>query len=175
MKNPLHVLILAMLLLSFLQHQNLQCQTISTNKHGIYKTWVDFIDNSKTKGYLSDIGDSLIGIYNLNRGETEYFKIENINSLQFRKQGNIVKGFLWGTLAGFAIGGIIGLALGDDPGAPDYLLFTAKQKGVICGILGSGAGFYIGALICTVKSKVPINGNYSNYKTQKEKLEKYKY
>ena len=123
MKNPIHFLILAMLLLSFLQHQNLQCQTISTNKHGIYKTWVDFTYNPKKKGYLSAIEDSLIGIYNLNRGETEYFKIENINSLQFRKQGNIAKGFLYGALAGIVIGGIYGYSKGDDPGAPQPICF----------------------------------------------------
>lgn len=134
----------------------------------IYKTWVDLINESfKAKGVLYELKDSYILIsnsdrmedYGNNNFETMNLYIHNIEVIRIRRKNNIGRGVWMGALSGFALGILVTL-----PDLDDWL-FAAFPFAVI----GSG----IGALVGTIKVRVPINGNLSNYNKCKRKLNKY--
>ncbi len=145
-------------------------QTPKQVKSRKYKTWVTRIDNSSSiKGYMSEVGDSSIIISNLKNIEKQRIYFNDIKIIKFRRKGEIGRGVLFGALTGFAVGGLIGLASGDDKG---YLInFTAGEKGLLAGTLLTIPGAIIGGLLGSIKIKIPINGNTHN---QKAKLLKYK-
>jgi hypothetical protein len=105
--------------------------------------------------------------------ETTSINIEDINYLNFRKKGNEVNGLLLGALTGFVIGGFVGLVSGDDE--PGWFSFTAEEKAVILGVLGTAPGLFIGGIVGSAKVKIPIKGNYENYKSQKKDIEQFRY
>jgi len=155
-----------------LSHQSLLGQTTQqVKKNNYYKTWVTTDNSSKVKGYLSEVGDSLIIISNLSNNEIKSIRLKNVKNIKFRKKGRIGKGILYGALAGIAIGAGIGFSGGDDE---DCFLFclTAKQKAVLGGTLLSVPGALIGGIIGSARIKIPINGNTKN---RKKELLKYKF
>ncbi len=160
----------AIIIIYFFPFQSIIGQTPNQLKSRKYKTWVTPIDNSGTiKGYMSEVGDSSIVISNLKNIEKQRIYFNNIKIIKFRKRGEIVKGVLFGAFTGFAVGGLIGLASGDDKG---YIInFTAGEKGLVAGTLLTIPGAIIGGIIGSIKIKIPINGNTHN---QKAKLLKYK-
>ena len=93
--------------------------------------------------------------------------------LQFRRKGNEVNGFFLGALTGFVVGGFVGLVSGDDE--PGWFSFTAEEKAVILGVLGTVPGAIIGGIVGSAKVKIPINGDYEKYKNQKKDIGQFRY
>jgi len=135
-------------------------------------------NESKHKGYLTNLEDSTIMLQNINT-QFESILIEDIHRIDI-----IVKKDLSGP------GLILGAAIGALPG---ILIFSIRDKeaqgldailgglarlifgpvimvagGIIGGVVGFAAGK--GAVV-----QIPINGNQKLYNKQKEKLKKYSY
>lgn len=168
MKKLFHILLMTFVVLSF-SHPYLYSQNTNSKKPANYYTWVKSMDNSYSKvGYLTEINDSSISIMEKKDFKNKTIMIKDIKKLHFRKSNSESKGFLYGALAGFALGAIIG-TLGEDDSFPIPLLALAG------GITLAVPGTLIGGLIGSAKVNFPINGNQNNYNMQRAKLEKYKY
>jgi hypothetical protein len=154
---------------------------IVKNKIRINKIWITQFDiPGDIKGVLYKVNDSsLLLSSSINRndyrsGNYSVKKIDysNINLLKVRSSKHRKIGFYIGTATGIALGVVTGLSAGDDPA--EYMLkSTAKEKaitrGVFLGALFGGIGTMIGA----ARIVIPINGNKSNFYSNKNILEKY--
>ena len=76
-------------------------------------------------------------------------------------------------MTGFIVGGFVGLVSGDDE--PGWFSFTAEEKALILGVLGTAPGAIIGGIVGSAKVKIPINGSFEKYKKQKKDIEKFRY
>jgi len=112
-------------------------------------------------------------MYLADRFETIKLHINDIETVKIRRKGRIGRGVLFGALGGFALGGIIGLASGDDDPNNCFFCLSAGDKALLAGIPLSIVGAGLGALIGSLKVKIPINGNISNFNRNKSKLRKY--
>lgn len=172
--------VIAITALCFLNSVHAQ-GTIQKNK--IYRTWIELNrEPFKTKGALYELKDSSILVsnslviqdYSTDRFETVKLHINDIETVKIRRKGRIGRGVLFGALGGFALGGIIGLASGDDdPNDCVFFCLSAGDKALLAGIPLSITGAGLGALIGSLKVKIPINGNISNFNSNKSKLRKY--
>ena len=160
-------------------HQNLNCQTIPTKRPTNYRAYVKSMDNSIYNGYMTLFKDSFIIVAKYTSNEKKFFKVEDINNLQFKKGPTLGQGLFAGALAGFAIGSLIGIAIGDDKNAGGSILKNGglykTDKAKIIGVISILPGALIGAMVSSATIKIPINGNQDNYNSQRAKLEKYKY
>ena len=96
----------------------------------------------------------------------------NIETIKTRRNNNIGRGILIGTLTGFVCGGLLGLVSGDDP--PDNLWpWTAEEKAIIFGSSLAVCGAGIGGGIGLIKVTIPINGSINNYNRSKIRLQDY--
>ncbi len=139
----------------------------------LYKAWVIPVDNSlMIKGHLKETTNSSIIMFNSRTLQDQTFSFQQIEELRFRKKGRVLKGALIGALSGVVIGGTIGLASGDDEGGCFVFCYTKEEKALMGGISAAIPGTIAGAIIGSMKIKIPINGK-TNF--EKEKLEQYKY
>ena len=172
MKKLCNILLMTIFVASY-SHQNLHSQTTDQKKPVNYQAWVTSFHEFSTPCYLSSLEDSIIGFYTIAINETMYFRIDEIHTLEFRKKGNVGTGAIFGAITGFLVGGIIGIAQGDDP--PGIFSFSASTKGLVLGAVSILPGALIGGIIGTAKVKIPIYGSQKNYNAQRAQLEKYKY
>ena len=186
MKTKLAILISAILFFS----TGLHAQK-SKKKNKVYKVWVSKIDNSKKiKGLLYEVNNESLKI--IGKRSTEInIDASTIKMIKIRRKGRVGRGVLIGALSGFAVGGIIGLASGDDPDETvqygggfagwwyipytEYTIEgeTAMEKAMSTGtglaFLGGGAG----AIIASKKKKISINGDINNYTNQLDVLKSF--
>ena len=156
----------------------------SIQKIKIYETWISlYSEPYNVKGALYEIkyhsiivsNSTRILDYSTNNFESTMFNIENIEIIKIRRKNRILKGVIIGTITGFALGGVIGLLNGEEEqGTSLYWGPTTTGEltiafGVPLAVVGAG----LGALAGSVKVKIPINGNISNYSRYKHKLRKY--
>jgi len=141
-----------------------------------YKVWVTLADEPfEVNGILYELKDSTLLLSNyktydkfiVNNNPTIELHISNIELIEARKRNRLAKGIIIGTASGFAIGGIIGLARGDDEDS------SAGEKAIKGGVSLAIPGALIGMLIGSVKVSFPIEGSLSNYKNHHKKLQKY--
>lgn len=108
----------------------------------IYKTWISLNNESKTLiGVLYEIIDSSILVSNsilredyfTGRFELSKINLNNINFVKTRVKNSVGKGALIGTIAGFVLGGIIGLISGDDDPEKGWFPLTARGKALLGG------------------------------------------
>ena len=154
-------------------------------KPKIYKTWITMTDNTEIRGVLYKIEDSAVLITNsllrrdyesgnFNRTSLDFY---NIGIIKTRNKNSIINRSLIGLITGAAIGGIIGLASGDDPPCSGWCImwFSAADKAGIGGTIGAISGAGIGALTGLIKIKIPINGSIQTFNTSKDRLKEYSY
>ncbi len=147
---------------------------VKRKKKKNYNVWISSIDkSSKYKGYLRGIEDSTIVLSTHtnkfhNNYRTQHIDVNNIKTFKYRKKGKIGKSILYGALAGFTVGAVIGLSSGNDTSG--LQLFNAGETALIYGALLTIPGALIGGLIGVAKVKIPINGNHKTMKNQKGKL-----
>jgi len=166
MKNRLHILLLTVSVFLLSSESIFGQNADQLKKSKNYITWVSPNDNSsKIKGFLTEIGDSLIVISDLSNHESHSIYIHTVEKIKFRKKGRVGRGVLIGALSGAALGSIIAFDEGDD------WFFSAETKALLYGAPLSITGALIGGLIGSIKITIPINGNAKN---QREKLLKYK-
>jgi hypothetical protein len=161
---------------------SLSAQKDVIKKYRIYRTWIALYDNPhKVKGVLYEIKDSSIVISNsLNKEDnfTDKFSltelnIRNIDEVETRREGGILRNALIGIAGGFTIGGIIGFASGDDDPDKKKIPFTAKEKALIFGIDFAFIGGISAGLVGSARIEIPINGSFKTFNENKNRLKKY--
>ena len=82
-----------------------------------------------------------------------------------------------GAVSGFAVGMTIGLASGDDPAVNTFPIYypevTAKQKGMVYGLIGALGGGALGAMFGSSKFTIAIDGDLEKYKLNKNQIMEY--
>ena len=152
---------------------------INSNKKR-YRTWLTLNSEPfKSKGILYQSKESSILISPLVKNRQQIsdkslieFQISNIETIKLRKSKKIGKGILIGAVTGLVAGGLVGLIDGDDPSGTWFAL-SAEDKAVIGGVYLAVCGAGIGALIGSIKIKIPINGNSEKYRKNKTDLRRY--
>ena len=175
--------VIALIVLCCLNSLNAQ-DTIQKIK--IYRTWVSLNSEPfKIKGVLYEIKDSSILVsssvviqdYSTDKFEIVKLHINNIETIKTRRNNNIGRGVLIGAITGFAVGSLIGLISGDDPPCPSgswiCFRYSAGEKALMAGVPLAVGGAGIGALIGSIKVKIPINGSINSYNRNKNKLGEY--
>lgn len=118
------------------------------------------------------VSSSLVKLdYEAGNYEVSELYINDINLISTKKRGRSLQGLLIGGAIGIGTGAAIGLISGDDTG---YLMFnlTAEQKAFMGGIGLGAIGALTGAIVGSLKIKIPINGSMDNYYQSKKKLGK---
>jgi len=135
-------------------------------------------ETHRISGKLYDVKDSFIIISNSGRlsdyqktiFESKQININSIRTIWYWDRSNFHLSILLGALSGFVIGAIVGLQEEDDPSG--IIAFTSGEKAIGDMVLGTAIGFGAGALIGSIKVRIPINGVGSNYSKYKSRLEK---
>lgn len=99
------------------------------------------------------------------------FKYKEIENINIKKKGSVIKGILLGTLAGIFVGFTLGNLMGDDP--PGLFSYSGTQKGLIFSSLLAIPGAVAGGLIGNIGISILIHGNIDSYKRNKNKMKKY--
>lgn len=153
---------------------DITAQSPFLKKEKIYFTWIKSMNGTYSRAcFLTEIKDSSLSTMERKKNKVNSIGIDEIKYLQFRRKGKEVNGFFLGALTGFIVGGFVGFASGDDE--PGWFSFTAEEKALILGVLGTAPGAIIGGIVGSAKVKIPINGSFEKYKKQKKDIEKFRY
>jgi hypothetical protein len=145
-------------------------------KNNKYKVWLSLIDKPyEVNGVLNELKDSTILLANyktfsefiIDNNPTIELGISNIDLIEVRKKSRLGTSIVIGTVSGFAVGGLIGLARGDDSES------TKGEKAILGGVSLAIPGALVGMLIGAVKISFPIEGSLLNFKSHKKELLKY--
>ncbi len=140
------------------------------SKYKFYKTYIFLKDSSpKLYGTLYSVNESSVYLSNsLSKGDywfgnynTSQILITDIDKIKIRRLGSIGKGVLFGVLAGFTAGYIMGRTMYDE------------NSGGLLGMLLTIPGAAIGGFIGSITIQIPINGDIPTYQKNMEKLKKY--
>lgn len=188
MKNnhlkTLPIFVMSLWVICFAQFTLLAQQ--STKKPSIYKAWAGNIDR-KVVGALYEVTDSSLKISNsmnlahYETGEFKYVDVyaRDIETIKLRRKGRIGRGILIGAISGFFTGAIIGLIAGDDDcesevGLASFFCHafatTAEQKALSTGAFLGVTGGLVGAVVGSIKIKIPINGTPDNFASNRKRL-----
>ena len=149
-----------------------------------YITWIFLKDPPwKIKGCLYRVEDASLALlprailmqgYDSDQ-EFTMIKATQIDMVKIRRKGSIGKGVAIGALSGFAAGVILGLIEGDDQpsGSWDVINYTAEAKAIMYGTTFLIPGAIIGAVVGSIKIKIPIKGNTDTFNKNKQRLKKY--
>ena len=168
-----HLSAITLLLLCCLNVTQAQDYGKKSNK---YKTWITLTEEPfEVNGILYELRDSTLLMSNyktyaefiVDESPTIELNIGNIELIETRKRSRLGTGILIGTASGFALGGLIGLARGDDSDS------SAGEKAIKGGISLAIPGALIGMLVGSIKVSFPIDGSLANYKNKKKELRKY--
>ena len=101
--------------------------------------------------------------------------VTRIDYISIYKKGSAGKGLLIGGITGMFLGGLIGLASGDDkPDGPwDFFVLTAGEKAGIGAVVGFIPGALIGLAAGSSKIIIGIHGNADKYKIRRNELDHY--
>ncbi len=155
------------------------------NKIKEYKIWITTIDQTKVKGILYFADEKGINLYinkERNDANMRFVEAQKIYDIGIRRRGKIGTGIWVGALTGFAVGGLVGLAGGDDPDKTvDYGFLgrhtiqgtSAGDKAMQSGLITSLPGAAVGAIVASKKVEIIINGNVETYKNKLNKIKSY--
>lgn len=166
---------LTVMLLLSIGFQFISAQKQETKKW--YRAWVyPNSDIPVAKGVLYQLGDSSIFLSSspFQSSPTSKFNeinIHDIKMVKFRRKGRVGNKILIGAVSGFVVGGIIGLASGDDENC--FICYSPGEKALMLGTLLAIPGGLVGGIVGSLKVKIPINGNKETYGQRKRDLEEY--
>ncbi|WP_200975227.1 hypothetical protein [Echinicola sp. 20G] len=135
-----------------------------------YDMWLTSnASNQSMKGYLFEVRpSSILTTESFPEASSVHSRInehdiEDIRTLEFRKQGKLGKSIIFGAIIGTAVGLAVGKM--DDPNCDDANgMCTRTNINVVLGGMALGGG--IGALLGSRKIKIPLNGKKENYRLQ---------
>jgi hypothetical protein len=152
--------------------------SLDTGKKVIYKTRISLNNGQKImEGVLYEVNDSSVLVSNsllkkdYSTGKFNVTKISfnNIDLVKIHRENSIRTGTLIGAVTGFAVGGLIGLFLGDD--SPGF--FSARDKALLFGFPMAIGGTALGGLVGSIRIRIPINGSMDKFNGNKSRLKKY--
>ena len=171
MKHHLRLLTISIFLFS-VQFSFGQVTSSNEKKKKPYIVWVKLLDNTPTfKGYLSEVGDTLVIISLKVNTLTRKIRLDNVNYLKFNEKGNAGRSASLGGVVGFGFGALVGYVT--TPSDSSY--FGPGANAIAGGLLGIIPGLLIGGIIGSKKIQVPIQGSNKSVQAQKEELRKYKF
>lgn len=169
----------SILILVFSFHFFLSAQDSLRPKIKTYKTWVSLINpsNSIIKGYLCEIKDSsilisnsvLIQDYLAGSSKTTNIGFSNIDLIKTRRVNNIGWGALIGSASAFVVGTTIIAVAAREMGF--YTVIAAIYGGLGFAVLGAGTG----ALVGSIRDRIPIHGRNENFNLYRGVLQDYSY
>lgn len=133
-------------------------------------------NQQKITGYLFQIKDSSVVISNASskkyylsgKFQTNEYNYRNIYNISLRNSHSITRGALIGGGIGFALPLLI-LYSDHETSQNDEAQFVAYSMATMTMLIGSG----VGALLGSFRMNIPINGNFSDFETNKDVLKKY--
>lgn len=146
-------------------------QTEKVSNSGCYEVWIKQGDEMITpKGILYEIRDSAICVvYNIYQPEIILYRYNELEKIKIRKQHNIRKGLITGSVAGAVIGIITANSI---PGGLSFMTIPfSAAAGLFTAIPGAG----IGALTGSIKDNIPVKRDYENFNKYKGSLQDYSY
>lgn len=158
MKN---LILLAALVIFGLNSANAQEQDQQKKS---YKTWVSLYNTPSTlEGVLYDVNDSTKRTSNsiiIQKIPTDIFSkvrvnVENINTIQARRENNVGRGMLLGAISGFVLGGLSGILVANESNNAGTAMLVGAPLALV--------GFGMGALAGSAKITIPIFGSAKNY------------
>lgn len=144
------------------------------------------------KGYLKAATDSSIvliipGRYHRQAYEEIEIPVAGINELKIRRHHNIGRGMLIGGIGGFAMGFFVGYmhrpvrhsgnssnSINLSPKLISAGLFTKTQNGLLYGQIGVIPGMLFGAMVGSVRLRIPIRGSMDTYRLERPELDPYR-
>ncbi len=174
----------------------------NNQKIKFYNAWIELKNpDRKATGTLFQLKDSSIVIsssvrlddYRFKNYTTYEFEISDISKIKVRRKSRIIKGALIGWATGFVAGGIYGYLQGDDPTyevnedpntvgeailslvalSGNATARSAGQKAIGNALLFSIPGAVLGAVLGSMKVKIPIKSDIPTYQQNKDRLKKY--
>ena len=167
---------IVLFLLSFIGSAQSKYSLENLEKIKINRTWVTNNDGlNMYKGALYEVKDTSIVLstslrfqdYKSNELELMNIQLSNIGIIKIREEDKLTGGIILGAIAGGLIGYIIG------SNSEDSFIFTKEQEATFSTIVFASYGAAAGAILGSIKIKIPIHGNIDNYNRNKARLEKY--
>jgi hypothetical protein len=134
------------------------------------------------------VSSSLVALdYNIANYEVAELYIDDINLISTKRRVGPLNGALLGALVGAATGALTARIIYGPPPEPEPSSpYSSMDSGWGMGDFGPGfspyaiyvpagavGGAIVGAVICSIKIKIPINGSMENYNRKKKKLGRY--
>lgn len=150
--------------------------------HHLYNIKIfDEKNNITASGLLFHVSDSSLTVipdidyfvFTMNRPFEKimvpFYKIEKI---KIWRQNKFWRSAGIGVACGAGLGALLGFGSGDDTGNNGFVVFTAGQKAVMVGILGSLGGLVIGSIIGCTRRIIFIHRNLVAFSKNKQELKK---
>ncbi len=164
--------------LSALLTLSILAQGTNKSRHTLYRSWIS-LNNSflQREGILYEVNDSTITLKDLylqtssDKLSLEMINYRNIKDIYLRPRNSIWKCAVIGTVVGIGVGVIIGLTYEKEPNK----IFSLDKKdvtlidGSVLGLAGAG----VGALLGSIKIRIPINSKIEKYKGSRGRLKSY--
>jgi hypothetical protein len=164
------------IILIFHLSNQLSAQENTKPRIKVYKAWVKLKNNSDQvlKGLLYEIKDSSITIitstfpdnYFVLKTDTIGINYKEINIIKTRRIRNIRRGLLIGSTTGY-FGGVV----------LSYSLLSGEElAGLMAFEIGFGYAFLgagVGAVVGTIKDRIPVKGNLENFNLYRSVLQDY--
>ncbi len=191
--------VLTMVLVMFFLVASINAQQ-KTSKKRMYYTTVVKSDKTRLHGLLYQVEDTKVQLipvplnfklikaepYNPDQFNYQDVYAYEIEQIKLKRRGKLAKSTLIGLAVGFTTGFIIGMADGDEPPdppcqgwcfslTPDFTPETAEGKGALYGTGLGLLGAAVGAIVGSMKLKIPINGSVDQFKANQPRLKKYAY
>jgi hypothetical protein len=136
-------------------------------KSKVYKVWVIKVNRDVHKGYLTQLKDSSVVIFEISGDPKQEILISTIDQIKFRKKGKMGRSIAIGAVGGLVVGGVTGYATGEG----NWIGREGQAVGL--GVLGLPLGAAIGAAIGTGKTKYMIEGSQENYERYRANMSNY--
>jgi len=169
------IFLIAVIFLYSIHSSRAQTNSIAPKK--IYKTWIKTSEGpQKIKGVLFEIRDSSIMVSNSLKKRDYYHGNFNVSKVdvqmmdvvKIKRAGSGDRATVIGMLSGFAAGGLIGYFVTQFPDGSfnpgGNMLFAAWCTGL---------GTIIGAVVGSVKIRIPIDGSQEKFDLNKSRLNEY--
>jgi hypothetical protein len=169
-------------LIMYVFHNSVEAQSPLPLKSNPVKSEITLYSGSDNRiGALFLLKDSSILVSN-SLVEEDYIKgnyevaelyIDDINLISTKRRGGPLHGALLGAVVGAAAGVLTARIISGPPPYSGYYIGPGPEFGyALLGSAGAVAGATTGAIIGSIKIKIPINGSMENYNRKKKKLGK---